>query len=58
VSRSLNSRGCGIFSDLATPLRDVRHRAVGGLSPFHVVRDGTTLPVTRGELKSNDPNPV
>ena len=34
MSRSLNSRGCGIFSDRATPLRDVCHRAVGGLEDF------------------------
>ena len=57
MSSSLNSRGCGIFSDRATLLRDVCNRAVGGLGPFHVVRERTALPVTRGELKSNGPNP-
>ena len=38
VSSSLNSRGCGIFSDRATLLRDVGNRAAGGIGPFQVVR--------------------
>ena len=47
MSRSLNLRGCGIFSDRVT-----RNRAVGGLGPFHVVQgNGPAGDARRIEVK-------
>jgi hypothetical protein len=33
-------------------------QSCSSLGPFHVVRDRTAVPVTRGELKSNGPTRV